>query len=226
VLRAGGAASCPRCNVSMTSRPIGGGSFGRGYARRRSWLIAGIIAALLAAPPPGSAGQAEETPAAPDSEVIQRAFAMWQQGYILHMIGDYAGAARQFRASIAAHPTAEGHTFLGWSLSHMGRIEEAIAECEKAIAIDPDYGNPYNDIGVYLIQLGRADEAIPWLEQAIAAPRYCCYHYAHTNLGRVLVVQGRLDEAEQSFRQALTYAPDYAPARRALDLLRERGTPL
>jgi hypothetical protein len=30
---------CPRCNVAMTSRPIGGGSFGLGYARRREWLI-------------------------------------------------------------------------------------------------------------------------------------------------------------------------------------------
>ena len=33
------AATCPRCAVSMTSRPIGGGSFGLGYARRRTWLI-------------------------------------------------------------------------------------------------------------------------------------------------------------------------------------------
>jgi hypothetical protein len=30
---------CPRCDVHMSSRPIGGGSFGLGYARRREWLI-------------------------------------------------------------------------------------------------------------------------------------------------------------------------------------------
>jgi hypothetical protein len=30
---------CPRCSVPMTSRPIGGGSFGLGYARKREWLI-------------------------------------------------------------------------------------------------------------------------------------------------------------------------------------------
>ena len=30
---------CPRCQVAMTARPIGGGSFGLGYARRREWLI-------------------------------------------------------------------------------------------------------------------------------------------------------------------------------------------
>ncbi len=30
---------CPRCLVHMTVRPIGGGSFGLGYARKREWLI-------------------------------------------------------------------------------------------------------------------------------------------------------------------------------------------
>ena len=30
---------CPRCDVTMTARPIGGGSFGLGYARKREWLM-------------------------------------------------------------------------------------------------------------------------------------------------------------------------------------------
>lgn len=36
---AGEAPACPRCEVALTTRPIGGGSFGLGYARRRDWLI-------------------------------------------------------------------------------------------------------------------------------------------------------------------------------------------
>jgi ribosomal protein S27AE len=32
---------CPRCDVAMTRREIGGGSFGLGYARQRDWLICG-----------------------------------------------------------------------------------------------------------------------------------------------------------------------------------------
>lgn len=35
----GEAVHCPRCSVPMTSRAIGGGSFGLGYSRRRSWLL-------------------------------------------------------------------------------------------------------------------------------------------------------------------------------------------
>lgn len=34
-----GRANCPRCGSAMTTRAIGGGSFGLGYARRREWLI-------------------------------------------------------------------------------------------------------------------------------------------------------------------------------------------
>jgi hypothetical protein len=30
---------CPRCAGTLVARPIGGGSFGLGYARQREWLI-------------------------------------------------------------------------------------------------------------------------------------------------------------------------------------------
>lgn len=36
---AGTGVRCPRCDVGMTARAIGGGSFGLGYARRREWLM-------------------------------------------------------------------------------------------------------------------------------------------------------------------------------------------
>ncbi len=35
----GASATCPRCQVVLTVRAIGGGSFGLGYARRREWLL-------------------------------------------------------------------------------------------------------------------------------------------------------------------------------------------
>ena len=32
---------CPVCSGRMSARPIGGGSFGLGYSRKREWLICG-----------------------------------------------------------------------------------------------------------------------------------------------------------------------------------------
>ncbi len=83
----------------------------------------------------------------------------------------------------------------------------------------PDFGNPYNDIGSYLIQLGKWDEAIPWLERAMAAKRYEPRHFPHVNLGRVYWAKGDLLKAAREFGKALEIAPRYLPARRALDAL-------
>ena len=51
------------------------------------------------------------------AERLLKAFQLWQQGYLYHLTGDYGNAIAHFRGSIEAHPTAEGHTFLGWSRS-------------------------------------------------------------------------------------------------------------
>jgi len=155
----------------------------------------------------------------------QRARLQWEAGYILHMMGDYHRAIELFQASIKSRPTAEGHTFLGWSLSHIGKTREAIEQCKIAIQIDPDFGNPYNDIGVYLIDMGKADEAVPWLEKAIASKRYCCYQFAHSNLGRVLHGQGRVAEAKRSFERALEHDPHYVPALTGLEYIRQHKLP-
>jgi Tfp pilus assembly protein PilF len=65
----------------------------------------------------------------------------------------------------APHVFSAGLTVL-W-----GRLDDAIAECHKAIETDPSFGNPYNDIGAYLMQKGKVDEAIPWFLRALDAPR-------------------------------------------------------
>ena len=101
-----------------------------------------------------------------ESKDLRRATALWRAGYRYQMEGELGRAIEHYQRSVAIHPTAEAHTFLGWSLSAQGRLEEATAECLRAIEIDPDFGNPHNDIGVYLMQQGKLDEAIPWLEKA------------------------------------------------------------
>jgi Tfp pilus assembly protein PilF len=105
-------------------------------------------------------------------EVKQLALEYFQRAYECQMKGQLEEAVRLYKESIELYPTAEAHTFLGWMYSFMGRLDEAIEECHRAIAVDPDFGNPYNDIGAYLMQQGRYDEAIPWLQKAMTAPRY------------------------------------------------------
>jgi len=83
----------------------------------------------------------------------------------------------------------------------MGEYDNAIREAKQAIAIDPDYGNPYNDIGVYLMAQGELDEAIPWLMKAMQAKRYASPHYPRLNLGHVWILKGEWHKALLSYEE-------------------------
>ena len=152
----------------------------------------------------------------------RRAVETFQEAYRRQMAGDLDGAVAAYQQSIALYPTAEAHTFLGWTYSFQGRYEEAIAECKEAIAVDADFGNPYNDIGSYLIKLERLDEAIPWLESAVKAPRYEPRHFPYINLGRVYASKGMLLRAVAEFEGALEQEPDDPVSASAIEELRSR----
>lgn len=137
-----------------------------------------------------------------------------------HRKGDLDRAIELYKESIEVCPTAEAHTFLGWAYSHQGDIDRAIEECHKAIETDPEFGNPYNDIGAYYIQKGMYDEAVPWLKKAMQAVRYESYHYPHMNLGRVYLHKKKYLQAMREFRKALEIEPDYQIARVQLAKLR------
>jgi tetratricopeptide (TPR) repeat protein len=156
------------------------------------------------------------------SERVRRARQFFAEAYQLQMSGRLEEAIARYRDSIASHPTAEAHTFLGWTYSFQERLDEAIAECKKAIVVDPEFGNPYNDIGSYLFKQGKLDEAIPWLESALRSPRYEPRHYPHCNLGRIYWAKGLLNHAIAEFERALALDPESRFAQGALDAVRQQ----
>jgi Tfp pilus assembly protein PilF len=151
---------------------------------------------------------------------IEDAWKLLQEAYQSQMAGELDRAVELYKDSLAIFPTAEAHTFLGWTYSFQGRVDDAIAECRRAIEVDPEFGNPYNDIGAYLIGLGRFDEAIPWLEQATKAPRYDPRHFPYFNLGRAYAAKGMLQRAREYFNESLRIEPRYTLARQAVENLR------
>jgi tetratricopeptide (TPR) repeat protein len=138
----------------------------------------------------------------------QRALELIEAAMRHQMAQEFADAIRLYKESIALYPTADAHTYLGWAYSYLGRLNEAIAECEVAIGLDPEFGNPYNDIGVYLMQQQRFDDAIPWLERAKTAKRYQPRHFPHINLGRIYLGKGMIQKAIEEFRGALQFTPE------------------
>lgn len=145
----------------------------------------------------------------------QQALILFERAHRQQAQGELTEAIHLYKRSISLMPTAEAYTYLGWAYGTMSRYDEAIAMCHEAIALDPDYGNPYNDIGSYLLEQKQPAEALPWLEKAVAAKRYDSPHYAHLNMGRAHQKLGCYRSALQAYDAALAHDPTYVLAHQA-----------
>jgi tetratricopeptide (TPR) repeat protein len=102
------------------------------------------------------------------------------------------------------------HYNLGQALEHKGGMDEAIAQYQKALEINPNYADAHNNLGTALFQKGRTDEAITHFQAALKIkPDFADAHY---NLGVALQQKGRVDEAIAQYQEALQIKPDYAQA--------------
>lgn len=118
-------------------------------------------------------------------------------------------AKEALNKAISFHPNAEAYSYLGWLMSLEEDYTLAIELCNKAIEIDPDLGNPYNDLGNIYIKQKKYDEAILLLEKAKLAKNYGPRHFPFINLGRIFVLQGKFHQAISEFQKALDIEPDH-----------------
>jgi len=139
------------------------------------------------------------------------------KAYQAHMKGRLEEAIELYTRSLEVCPTAEAHTYRGWAKSAQKDYEAAIADCHRAIDLDPEFGNPYNDIGAYYLEMGMPEDAVPWLRMALKAGRYENYCFPHYNLGRIHEGCGRLEEALGEYRKSLDENPGFGLAAKALD---------
>ncbi len=135
--------------------------------------------------------------------------------------GNLELAIETLQKSIEIEEKAETLTHLAWVLSLKDQVDDAKELCLRAIQLDPDYGNPYNDLGNCFMKEQRWEEAIFWLEKAKLTKRYDTRHFPHMNLGRVYSTLGRLDEAINEFTRALEIVPQHQEIIRVLEQLQE-----
>jgi len=91
---------------------------------------------------------------------------------------------------------------------------EAVAEAQKAVAIDPTLSEAYAVLGVSLAGLGRFDEARVQCDRAVRMrPDDAAVRLA---LGRILDQQGRHDEAIEALKRAIDLTPKDARVHRAI----------
>ena len=141
---------------------------------------------------------------------------LFQEAYQAQLAQNYEEAIELYKRSIETYPTAEAHTFLGWVYSFQDRYDDAIAECLEAIRVDETLGNPYNDIGSYLLAKGDFYGCVRWFKRALFAPRYESYAFPHFNLGRVYERRRKYLDAARHYSLALEQKPGFTEAAIAL----------
>jgi tetratricopeptide (TPR) repeat protein len=147
---------------------------------------------------------------------------LFQEAYEAQLAQNYEQAIELYKESIETYPTAEAHTFLGWVYSFQERYDEAIEECLEAIRVDETLGNPYNDIGSYLLAKGDSYGCVRWFRRALMAPRYESYVFPHFNLGRVFEMRHRYLEACKHYGLALEQQPGFGEAAAGLRRMQAR----
>ncbi|PJF35241.1 MAG: hypothetical protein CUN49_11545 [Candidatus Thermofonsia Clade 1 bacterium] len=125
-----------------------------------------------------------------------------EQAYRQQLSGAVESAIKLYRAALEMHPTAEGHRQLASAYSQQGRYEDAVDECMSALELNPEYGEAYNDLGVYLMAMDCYESAITWLEKAIALPDYANRAEAYLNLARAYQHFGQTFKVLQTLREA------------------------
>jgi tetratricopeptide (TPR) repeat protein len=97
---------------------------------------------------------------------------------------------------------------LGYLYQETNQPQQAIANYDQAIALDPQYAAVYNNRGIAYTDLGDLEQAIADYDQALALdPQYAL---AYNNRGIAYADLGDLEQAIADYDQAIALDPQYA----------------
>ena len=114
------------------------------------------------------------------------------------------------RPSSSTQKSARTYSNLGTVLVEKGLVDEAIANYQKAVELEPTSALVHTNLGTVLGDKGRLDEAIASHRKAIElVPKLAA---AHSNLGENLTKKGQLDEAIAECEKAVELEPTSAGA--------------
>lgn len=127
--------------------------------------------------------------------------------------GRYEDALQAAQTELANHPESmacDARHLAGMALYRMGRVEEGVAEIQRAIAADPSKGMAYARLATIYNEMGRLDDAVTQYVQAVK--RLPNYNPALVALGNVYVRLQRFDEARRVYDRALANNAYEVPA--------------
>ena len=123
---------------------------------------------------------------------------------------DYRSAIDFFTKSIDLNPTSLAYSNRGDAYIKVGKYDDAISDCSRAIAIDPNNTAAYAYRGVAKARKGNYDSAIDDYDRAIAIdPNYAA---AYNNRGVAKARKGDHEGVISDCSRAITIDPNNAAA--------------
>ena len=121
-------------------------------------------------------------------------------------------AIAEYQRELAAKPTdADLLTELAERLSRIGELAQSEQYLRQAVVADASSERAWVNLGTLLAAQGRLDESLDALQHTMRS------EMAYCNIAAVQAAQGKRAEAIKMYRNALEVAPDYQPARTALE---------
>ena len=170
-------------------------------SRRRGAIVAVGVMLLLAGCAKPSSSKVEDTL---QMRTLQ-ARAAYERGTTALDNQQIGIAVTAFQEAAHLDPTVALYAdSLGAVLLQMRQVDGALAWLDRAVQIDPTYGDAHLHRATALFMAGRLDEAVAGYRRALSLPSLTVPHVAHQNLGYALYALKRYREAEQSLRFALS----------------------
>jgi hypothetical protein len=127
---------------------------------------------------------------------------------LLLELGRHAEAVKCFDVAEKLNPSAALYQMRAVCLSAVNRFEEAQADYEKSIALDPSLAETHNNLGLLHWRFGRLEQAFACFDRALALRPD--FHAVLNNKAVVLLHLQLLDEAFATLQRSLAAAPDDA----------------
>ncbi len=123
--------------------------------------------------------------------------------------------------SVAKHSqNPMAHCNLAMAYTEKGRVDEAIEEYKRALAVNDSNADAHNNLAGLYVRKRRFDDAISEYRKALAINGML--GPAHRNLGTVYAMKGLLDHAIAEFQAALVIDPSHSKSHYYLGLAYKR----
>ena len=184
------------------------------------WLMDDVLEELIC-----SVGENKKHPLAPLMEFVMRLIDNYEDKYVPELTELFPELAEETPVEIASENNnppryaselsnselaAHGFFSIGCLLSEGGKAEKALSAYDKAIRLQPDYAEVYNNRGNIKNGLGSHDTALDDYDKAIRLnPNFA---QAYSNRGAAKFKLGKHDAALADLNDAILLKPDFMNA--------------